>query len=157
MRVPWPMSRDGYDELLGAYSLHSTEIPEGEEIKAHLAGCPRCRAEVKGHEEVAALLAEGGWEVPSGLWSKIARSIAEQSQPLPVPGSAARPGHVPGPTARQLGPSSRGDADGLQPAVIADSPAVIADSIVLSATGASGAGVLLHRLKLLCRRFSRRS
>ena len=44
--------------LLGAYALHATEPGESLEIEAHLAECPRCRAEVAAHLEMAALLGE---------------------------------------------------------------------------------------------------
>lgn len=71
------MIHDEIEELLGAYALHATDAGERAEIEAHLADCPRCRAEVEGHEEMAAMFASPSTEAPPGLWEKIARSIAE--------------------------------------------------------------------------------
>jgi anti-sigma factor RsiW len=111
------MSRHEYDELLGAYSLHSTEPREGAEVEAHLAQCPRCRAEVKSHRELAALLAallaDGGREAPPRLWGKIARSIADESPPsLRQPSSTGRAGHPPAPATPLAGRRGRGRAQG---------------------------------------------
>jgi anti-sigma-K factor RskA len=71
------------EELLGAYALHATEPEEDREIEAHLADCPRCRAEVQAHLEVAAMLGSSASEVPAGLWEKIAASVGE----IPLPGA----------------------------------------------------------------------
>lgn len=74
------------EELLGAYALHATEPEEDREIEAHLADCPRCRAEVQAHLEVAAMLGSSASEVPAGLWEKIAASVGE----IPLPGAPDR-------------------------------------------------------------------
>jgi anti-sigma factor RsiW len=71
------MTHDKIQELLGAYSIHAIGPEERQEVGAHLAECPRCRAEVSGHDEVAAMLASPAPEAPAGLWAKVARSIAE--------------------------------------------------------------------------------
>jgi anti-sigma-K factor RskA len=75
------------EELLGAYALHATEAEEDREIEAHLADCPRCRAEVQAHLEVAAMLGSTTAEVPAGLWERIAASVSE----IPAPGRAGPP------------------------------------------------------------------
>ena len=77
-----PMMHGEIEELLGAYALHATEPEEDREIEAHLADCPRCRAEVQAHLEVAAMLGSSASEVPAGLWEKIAASVGE----IPLPG-----------------------------------------------------------------------
>jgi hypothetical protein len=77
------MIHEEIEELLGAYALHATEPDEDREIDAHLAECPRCRAEVQAHFEVAAMLGGTASEVPAGLWEKISASVGE----LPAPGS----------------------------------------------------------------------
>ena len=74
------------EELLGAYALHATEPEEDREIEAHLADCPRCRAEVQAHLEVAAMLGSSASEVPAGLWEKIVASVGE----IPLPGAPDR-------------------------------------------------------------------
>ncbi len=77
------MNENEIEELLGAYALDAVDASEREEIEAHLLGCPRCRAEVAAHQEVAALLANGGAVAPEGLWNKIAREISPPTPNLP--------------------------------------------------------------------------
>jgi hypothetical protein len=72
------MRHEEIEELLGAYALDATEAAEGAQVEAHLAECPRCRAEVAAHLEMAALLGSAVTEAPPGLWEKIASSIAEE-------------------------------------------------------------------------------
>jgi hypothetical protein len=86
------------EELLGAYALDAVDGEEQVEISDHLLECPRCRAEVAEHREVAALLAHGGGDAPAGLWDRIAASI-EGTEPsaadvalVPPPALFARPG-----------------------------------------------------------------
>jgi hypothetical protein len=69
-------------ELLGAYALDA--VPEDERVllEAHLAGCPRCRAEVAEHRETAALMAGGGAAAPDGLWDRIADALEESPPAL---------------------------------------------------------------------------
>ncbi|HEU5081822.1 MAG TPA: anti-sigma factor [Acidimicrobiales bacterium] len=75
-------------ELLGAYALDAVEPHEAEVVEAHLAGCPRCAAEVAEHREVAAMLAHSGAPAPEGLWSRIVESLEETppTMALPLPG-----------------------------------------------------------------------
>lgn len=72
----------GVAELLGAYALDAVEPAEAVAIEAHLAGCPRCRAELAGSREVAALLGDSGGPAPEGLWERLAASLEEAPPPL---------------------------------------------------------------------------
>ncbi len=63
------------EELLGAYALDAVEGEEREELELHLRDCPRCRAEVADHREVAGRLAYGGSAAPEGVWDRIAESL----------------------------------------------------------------------------------
>jgi hypothetical protein len=62
-------------ELLGAYALDAVEAAERAAVEAHLAECPRCRAEVAEHLETAALLAAGGGQAPDGVWDRISGEL----------------------------------------------------------------------------------
>lgn len=64
-------------ELLGAFALDAVDDDERDVIEGHLAGCPRCRAEVEGHRETAALLAHSGERAPEGVWDRIAEALDE--------------------------------------------------------------------------------
>lgn len=64
-------------ELLGAFALDAVDDDERDVIEAHLAGCPRCRAEVEGHRETAALLAHSGERAPEAVWDRIAGALDE--------------------------------------------------------------------------------
>ncbi|MGA2209666.1 MAG: anti-sigma factor [Acidimicrobiales bacterium] len=63
-------------ELLGAYALDAVSPEEAAEIEEHLAECPRCRAEVAAHREVAGVLGNLGGSAPAGLWARIADELA---------------------------------------------------------------------------------
>jgi len=85
-------------ELLGAFALDAVDDDERDVIEAHLAGCPRCRAEVEGHRETAALLAHSGDRAPDGVWDRIAEALDEAPPALDLariaplqPGSATEP------------------------------------------------------------------
>lgn len=69
-------------ELLGAFALDAVDGDERDVIEAHLAGCPRCRAEVEGHRETAALLAHSGERAPEGVWDRIATALDESPPAL---------------------------------------------------------------------------
>jgi hypothetical protein len=77
-----PLAHDEVQELLGAYALHAVEPDEAEAIEGHLEECPRCRSEVAGHREVAALLGNSGGAAPDGLWDRIASQLEEEPPPL---------------------------------------------------------------------------
>ena len=87
------LTHDDIQELLGAYALHAVEPDEAEVVERHLEGCPRCRAEVQGHREVATLLGNSGGDAPEGLWDRIASQLEEPAPPmrLDLPGA---PGDV---------------------------------------------------------------
>src|ERR1700679_113850 len=82
------MTHDEVSELLGAFALDAVEYDEFEEIEAHLAECPRCRAEVDAHREGAAALANSVEPLPDGLWESIATRLPtrhdEVAPPMPL-------------------------------------------------------------------------
>lgn len=71
------MTHEEIQELLAAYALDAVEPAEAEAIEAHLAVCPRCRAEVSEHRETASLLAFAGGPAPEGVWDRIAAELEE--------------------------------------------------------------------------------
>ena len=80
------MTHDEAEQLLGAYALDATSDEEREQVEAHLAGCPRCQAEVASHREVTAMLAVGlGGEAPAGLWDKVAAATFSARPPAAAP------------------------------------------------------------------------
>src|SRR3954468_13451869 len=72
---------DEFTELLGAYALDAIDDDEREAIEAHLLTCPRCRAEVAEHREVAAFLSKGA-PAPDGVWDRIAAELSPPAPPL---------------------------------------------------------------------------
>jgi hypothetical protein len=70
-------SHQAIQDLLGAFALDAVDDEERDVIEAHLAGCPRCRAEVEGFRETAALLAHSGERAPEGVWDRIAEALDE--------------------------------------------------------------------------------
>jgi anti-sigma factor RsiW len=98
-------------ELLGAYALDAVEPEEADEIERHLATCPRCRAEVMEHREVAGLLGYAGSDAPPGLWDRIVETLEE-------PPPALRLGRVLGePSPPALDPSAL-DPSALDPSAL---------------------------------------
>jgi anti-sigma factor RsiW len=75
------LRHDEVEELLGAYALDAVDPEEADAVEAHLADCPRCRAEVDAHREVAAYLARGGAPAPEQVWSRIAAAIDGDAPP----------------------------------------------------------------------------
>ncbi len=65
------------EELLGVYALDAVSAEEADLVETHIRECPRCRAEVAAHREVAASLAHVGSTAPPGVWSRIAGSLEE--------------------------------------------------------------------------------
>ena len=86
-----PLAHEDIQELLGAYALHAVDPDEAEVVERHLEGCPRCRAEVEGHREVATLIGNSGGGAPDGLWDRIASELEDTPPPMRVdlPGSAS--------------------------------------------------------------------
>jgi hypothetical protein len=76
------MTHDQLSELLGAYALDALDGDELQALEAHLPTCPRCRAELREHREVTALLANAGGDAPAGLWDRIAGSLDAAPPPL---------------------------------------------------------------------------
>ena len=68
---------DDVQSLLGAHALHAVEPDEAEAIEAHVAACPRCRAELDGYLRSAPLLGSVADEPPEGLWSEIRTTIGD--------------------------------------------------------------------------------
>ena len=75
------MTHDPIEELLGVYALNAVDDEERAAVEAHLADCPRCRAEVDAHREVASHLSLGGAPAPGGLWERIAGAIEGEAPP----------------------------------------------------------------------------
>lgn len=69
------------EELLGVYALDAVDPEEAGAVELHLRDCPRCRAEVAEHREMAASLAQVGSPAPSLVWSRIAASLEEEAPP----------------------------------------------------------------------------
>jgi anti-sigma factor RsiW len=84
------------ESLLGAYALDAVDEDERAEVEAHLATCPRCRAEVAAHREVAALMANGSVAAPEGLWDRIAGELSPEL-PATAPGAAELLAQLPRP------------------------------------------------------------
>lgn len=72
-----PSSHEDIQDLLGAFALDAVDDDERGLVEAHLAVCPRCRAEVATHRETAALLAHSGDRAPEGVWASITASLEE--------------------------------------------------------------------------------
>lgn len=84
-------SHQDIQELLGAFALDAVDDDERDVIEAHLAGCPRCRAEIEGFRETAALLAHSGERAPEGVWDRIAEALDEAPPALDLARIAPRP------------------------------------------------------------------
>jgi anti-sigma-K factor RskA len=80
------MSHDEANDLLAVFALDAVDSDEHEEIEAHLAVCPRCRAELDAHRDVAAALGNSVESLPEGLWSSIASRLPRpDEEPPPMP------------------------------------------------------------------------
>ena len=82
------MTHQQASELLAVFALDAVDSDEQEMIEAHLAECPRCRAELDAHRDVAAALGNSVEQLPEGLWSSIASRLparpAEEPPPMPT-------------------------------------------------------------------------
>ena len=90
------MSHEDASELLGVYALDAVDGEELTELEAHLATCPRCRAELDSLREVAAAVGTTVEPLPEGLWSNIAsrlpeRHDEEEAPPMPRLAADGRP------------------------------------------------------------------
>ena len=77
-----PLSHPEIEALLGAYALDAVDDDERAAVADHLTTCPKCRAEVDEHREVAGLLAHSGGAAPDGLWDRIAGTLEDTPPPL---------------------------------------------------------------------------
>lgn len=93
--------------LLGAFAMDAVDGDEAEAIELHLRECPRCRAEVTEHREVAALLAHTGSPAPEGVWNLILEELEPAPPALRMPGLPAPPG-----ARSTVGPDAEADAEG---------------------------------------------
>lgn len=73
---------DEFSDLLGVYALDAVDPDERERIELHLLECPRCRAEVAEHREVAGFLAQPGGSAPDGVWDRIVSELAPPAPPM---------------------------------------------------------------------------
>lgn len=73
---------DEFSDLLGVYALDAVDPDERERIERHIADCPRCRAEVAEHREVAGFLSHSGATAPEGVWDRIASELAPAAPPM---------------------------------------------------------------------------
>jgi len=92
------MSHEEASELLGAYALDAVDGEELTELEAHLATCPRCRAELDSLREVAAAMGNSVEPLPEGLWSGIASRLPERhddDEPPPMPRLVSSEGRSP--------------------------------------------------------------
>jgi anti-sigma factor RsiW len=108
------MTHAELSELLGAYALDAVSPEEATEIEEHLAECPRCRAELTAHREVAGVLGNFGGTAPAGLWDRIADELAIGSAgSLPAEPPSAPETPALGPSLTSVGPrtSSGAEAD----------------------------------------------
>jgi hypothetical protein len=71
------VTHEELQELLGAYAIDAVEPEEAVAVEAHVAECPRCRAELTELREVAALIGNSGADAPPGVWDRIASSLDE--------------------------------------------------------------------------------
>jgi anti-sigma-K factor RskA len=72
------MTHTEAEELLASFALDAVDEDERQLVEDHLAQCPRCRAELDAHREVAAALGNSVEPVPEGLWSAIATRLPER-------------------------------------------------------------------------------
>jgi anti-sigma-K factor RskA len=88
------MTHEQASELLAVFALDAVDSDEHELIEAHLAECPRCRAELDAHRDVAAALGNSVEQLPEGLWSSIASRLPPGSveEPPPMPTLVVREG-----------------------------------------------------------------
>jgi anti-sigma-K factor RskA len=81
------------DDLLGVYALDALEPDEAAAVAAHVATCPRCRAELDAHREMAAALGNTVVALPPDLWDRIAERVGERPDERPRNG-AGRAGNA---------------------------------------------------------------
>ena len=112
------LNHDEIKELLGAYALDAVDAVEADAVERHLRDCPKCRAEVETHREVAAMLAHTGAPAPTDIWDRIVASLdgvdeapAMRLTMTPLDGPAV-PGSLRTPSGGAVRPFSRRRFDG---------------------------------------------
>jgi len=101
------MTHDEIRELLAAYALDAVPETEAEQIKDHLRDCPRCRSELQGYVEAAALMAGAGGVAPEEIWDAIQAEIeGEPSRDLVVHLIGSGAGSEAGPDATRRAPGT---------------------------------------------------
>jgi len=74
------MTRIEMEDKLGLYVDDELPAGEAQRVRAHLAECDSCRAEVTSLRELAAAVADGrAPAVPSTLWTAIERNLSERN------------------------------------------------------------------------------
>jgi len=80
------MTHNEIEELLGVYALDALDDEERREVDEHLPTCPRCRAELAAHREVAAMmgnaLGESPAVAPDEIWDRISSSLLDEPPAL---------------------------------------------------------------------------
>jgi anti-sigma-K factor RskA len=78
------VTHDEIEEMLGVYALDALDADERQDVDDHLATCPRCRAELAAHREVAALLGNSTGDTPAAapddLWQRIVSVLRPNSR-----------------------------------------------------------------------------
>jgi hypothetical protein len=77
-----PLTHEDFAELLGVHAVDALDADEAALVDAHVATCPRCRAELSELREAASMLAFSGAPAPDGAWERIAAAL--DHSPLPV-------------------------------------------------------------------------
>lgn len=85
------MTHEELQSLLGAYALDALDPEEVGPVEDHLAECPRCRAEVASHLNMASYLAASGGEAPPGVWDRIAAELTPPAGAAPNVSLLERP------------------------------------------------------------------
>jgi hypothetical protein len=85
-------THDEFRELLGAFALDAVDEQESVEIRGHLSTCTTCAAEVDGHHEMTAMLANTGGEAPAHLWERIEAQLGTVPSRERTADSAGPPG-----------------------------------------------------------------
>lgn len=77
------------EELLGVYALNAVDGFERHIVEEHVSECPRCRAEVEQHREVAAMLGGNTVSTSDHVWDQIMGQLTAEAPPLEL--EAAKP------------------------------------------------------------------
>jgi anti-sigma-K factor RskA len=79
------MTHVDVSDLLAAYALDAVVGEEVDQIEAHLAECPRCRAELDAYRDVSAAMGNSVEPLPVGLWENISSRLPEHQDEEPPP------------------------------------------------------------------------